>query len=274
MSLFQCTPSFLIIGAQKAATSSLYSYLIQHPNLVPAKNKEVNFFNVDSNYYQGKKWYHAQFHRYINPLKRHVTLEATPEYLYIPFVAERIAKYNPNMKFIVVFREPVSRAYSAWNMFRKLHASGKVPSVIEKSYIENIPNNLKEILFAKEYPSFEEVVKLEMKYMEEKNAPLEPSFLRRGIYVTQLEQYFKYFKQEQFLFLEFNEATKELPLTLHKISTFLQLPDYQWQNLDLTIANQGNYEEKKAPMAEQLAQFYAPHNQKLFQLIHQKYDWS
>jgi hypothetical protein len=97
MAIFKILPKSLIIGAQKAATSSLYSYLIQHPNIVPAKIKEVNFFNLDSNYNKGSDWYTEQFIKYLNPFKKHITLEATPEYLYIPYVPERIYRFNPKI---------------------------------------------------------------------------------------------------------------------------------------------------------------------------------
>ncbi|MEH7322822.1 sulfotransferase domain-containing protein, partial [Cytobacillus firmus] len=68
-------PHFLIIGAQKCGTTSLYNYLIQHPNIISAKHKEIHFF--DYNYNKGSNWYINQF-----PLlpsnKDIITGEATP----------------------------------------------------------------------------------------------------------------------------------------------------------------------------------------------------
>jgi hypothetical protein len=274
MSLFNVKPSFLIIGAQKAATSSLYTYLIQHPNIVSPKEKELNFFNVDSNYNHGYGFYNEKFHRFLNPFKKHLTFEATPEYIYIPYVPKRIYDYNPKMKFIVILREPVERAYSAWNMFKKLHSLNKIPTVIEKSYIDNIPNNLKTILFNKDYPSFEELIKLEQKYIQDQQTFLEPSFLRRGIYHQQIQRYYQLFNANQFLFLEHREIGNSLTDTLNKVLNFVGLPTYHWNDLNRNIANKGNYEEVKPTNFQELKLFYKPHNEELFDLIQQKFDWN
>jgi hypothetical protein len=274
MSIFNITPTFLIIGAQKAATSSLYSYLIQHPRIVPPKHKEVNFFNIDSNYRQGKAFYQSQFHKYINPFKRHTTFEATPEYLYLPSVPKRIHEYNKDMKLIVVFREPANRAYSAWNMFKKLNAQERIPNILEKSYIEGIPNNLKPILLGEVFPSFEEVIDLEKTYMKAENGFLEPSFLRRGLYAEQVRRYFEYFSKEQFLFLEHREIIENLIPTLNKILKFIGKEEYHWDNLNQKIANKGNYENQSPAILDELKTYYAPYNLELYKLINKEFDWN
>ncbi|HBE53503.1 MAG TPA: sulfotransferase, partial [Cyanobacteria bacterium UBA11369] len=66
---------FIIIGAQKSGTTSLYNYLIQHPQVVPARTKEVHYF--DLNFDKGIEWYQEQFH----PCDRQhnlITGEASP----------------------------------------------------------------------------------------------------------------------------------------------------------------------------------------------------
>ena len=274
MSIFKITPSFLIIGAQKAATSSLYTYLIQHPNVVPPKQKEVNFFNIDSNFNQGKAYYQSKFHKYYNPFKKHITFEATPEYLYLPSVPKRIHEFDKNLKLIIVFREPADRAYSAWNMFKKLHSLGRVPNVIEQSYIDGIPNNLKSTLFGEVFPSFEEVIALEKAYMKSENGFIEPSFLRRGLYAEQVLRYMEHFDKEQFLFLEHREISDQLIPTLNKILKFIGQEAYHWDNLNEKIANKGNYEVKSPAILDDLKAYYAPHNLQLYKLINREFDWN
>lgn len=274
MSIFKISPSFLIIGAQKAATSSLYSYLIQHPSVVPPKQKEVNFFNIDSNYKQGRAFYQSQFHKYLNPFKAHFTFEATPEYLYLPSIPKRIQEFNKDMKFIVVFREPAERAYSAWNMFKKLHGLSGVPSILEQSYIDGIPNNLKATLFGEVFPSFEEVISLEKEYIKSGNGFLEPSFLRRGLYAEQVLRYLEYFDKEQFLFLEHREISENLIPTLNIILKFIGQDAYHWDNLNEKIANKGNYEVKSPAILDDLKTYYAPHNLELYKLINREFDWN
>lgn len=274
MSVFSLYPAFLIVGAQKAATSSLYTYMIQHPSVVPPKQKEINFFNIDANYLKGNAYYHEQFNKFLNPFKKHVTFDATPEYLYLPEMPKRIFAYNPKMKLIVVLREPAERAYSAWNMFRKLSNLGTIPSVIEKPYIEGIPNNLKTLLFDQHFPSFEEIVRKEFAYMEKGSKFFEPSFVRRGLYADQLKRFMEYFPSDQLLILEHREVTDNLIQTLNSILRFVGLDDYHWSDLNTEIANKGSYIDKEPAVLRELKQFYHEPNQALFKLIDREFDWN
>lgn len=112
-------PRFLIIGAQKAGTTSLFDYLSHHPYLVPSRQKEVCFFSNDELYQKGEAWYHSHFPMPYRVLKGSLAYEATPEYLFYPQCPERIFQYNAGMKLIIILRDPVERAYSAWNMYRR-----------------------------------------------------------------------------------------------------------------------------------------------------------
>ncbi len=105
------------IGAQKCGTSSLFSYLSQHPQLHPSFKKEVHYFDggaraVLDNYRKGDAWYRSHF-----PLVRQLTaesrtFEATPRYLYDPLAAGRIRDLIPNAKLIAILRNPTERAIS------------------------------------------------------------------------------------------------------------------------------------------------------------------
>jgi len=136
-------PAFLIIGAQKAGTSALHHYLAQHPNIKRPKKKEIDFFSpeavkgwcdhpdyallsaaAEGDFYQpdfytrATRWYGCQFPPPHELGPGCITYESTPNYLYFPAVAKRIAKYNALIKLIVLVRDPAERAFSAWNMFR------------------------------------------------------------------------------------------------------------------------------------------------------------
>ncbi|WP_214415889.1 sulfotransferase domain-containing protein [Sphaerisporangium fuscum] len=112
-------PSFLIIGAQRCGTTSLYRALAQHPLMLkPVLRKGVHYF--DTSYGRGMSWYRAHF-----PLKvtaerlrrrygaRPLAFESSPYYLFHPLAASRIARDLPGVKLIVLVRDPVERAYSA-----------------------------------------------------------------------------------------------------------------------------------------------------------------
>jgi len=114
-------PDFLIIGAQRTGTTSLYKYLSEHPHFVSAtlRTKGVHFF--DTRYDKGMAWYRAHFPTsvYRAAFKaRHgvspVTGEASPYYLFHPHVPYRLAQHMPGVKLIAMLRDPIERAYSQW----------------------------------------------------------------------------------------------------------------------------------------------------------------
>lgn len=114
-------PNLFIIGAAKAGTTALYDYLTQHPQVFLSREKEPMFFSREENYARGLDWYEEV---YFEGAKGYsVRAEATPHYLYwSEKVAPRIKEvYGERpVKFIVSFRDPVSRAYSwYWNMVRE-----------------------------------------------------------------------------------------------------------------------------------------------------------
>jgi hypothetical protein len=107
---------FVIGGTQKGGTSALDSYLRQHPEIcMPETKKELHYFDKEENFIgpPNYKKYHANFQA--GPQHR-VIGEATPIYMYWTAAQYRIWSYNPQMKWILVLRNPVERAFSAWNM--------------------------------------------------------------------------------------------------------------------------------------------------------------
>ena len=100
-------PTFLVVGAQKAGTTSLYNTIKKHPNVGRANTKEVHFF--DRFYSRGMEWYEQQFR--LKPEHSKVG-EATPVYMYDAELRARIAADLKDIKILVIVRDPVARAYS------------------------------------------------------------------------------------------------------------------------------------------------------------------
>ncbi|MGH9297486.1 MAG: sulfotransferase domain-containing protein, partial [Acidimicrobiales bacterium] len=113
------TPSFLIVGAQRCGTTSMYKAISQHRSVLPAVlHKGVHYF--DTGYGNSWSWYLGHF-----PLRAHarwvstrtggavVSGESSPYYLFHPLAPERIARDLPLARLIVMVRDPVERAYSA-----------------------------------------------------------------------------------------------------------------------------------------------------------------
>lgn len=112
-------PRFLIIGAQKAGTSSLHKMLGLHPLCIPSRPKEIHFFDQDEAYAKGPGWYLAHFPPKPLRSKGHIVFEASPSYLFLADkTAPRIKALLPDVACIAILRDPVKRAFSAWNMFR------------------------------------------------------------------------------------------------------------------------------------------------------------
>src|SRR5680860_1100775 len=100
-------PTFLIAGGMRCGTTSLNAYLREHPEVSVGQPKEVHFF--DQNYERGIDWYLQHFPGSDNSK---AVGEATPAYLYYPEIAERIATTLPDVRILVLLRDPVDRAHS------------------------------------------------------------------------------------------------------------------------------------------------------------------
>ena len=178
---FRLLPSFLVIGAARSGTSTLFYYLHHHPHVARPATKEIHFF--DDNYRRGLGWYRSFFSRSGGGL---ITGEATPYYLFHPAVPERVAATLPEVRLIALLRNPVDRAYSH---YRKMHRDGK------------------------EQLSFEEALDAEERRIagEEDRLLAEPgyrsrqlhrhAYVARGLYADQLERWFAHFPREQLLVL-------------------------------------------------------------------------
>ena len=107
-------PDFLIIGAQKAGTTSLFNYLCLHPRVIGSLPKEVMFF--DSRFDNGERWYRRHFPTCRTLARRRALCgEATPTYLYSATAARLAFEMVPQAKIIVLLREPAARAVSNYH---------------------------------------------------------------------------------------------------------------------------------------------------------------
>jgi Sulfotransferase domain len=113
------TPSFLIVGAQRCGTTSMYKTLAQHPMVLPAVlHKGAHYF--DTGYQHGPAWYRGHFPLRVTarraapaPGRLPITGESSPYYMFHPLAGQRIAADLPGVKLLVLLRDPVERAYSA-----------------------------------------------------------------------------------------------------------------------------------------------------------------
>lgn len=255
-------PNFMVIGSQKCGASSLHYYLNQHASLVGSDPKEVHFFDRDIHF--GKRL--NEYQKHFRGRRDRLHFESSPSYIYSPQTASKIYETYPEIKFIVTFRDPVKRAYSAWNHYRQLFE-------MDKNTFQNRRRREGNLLFNKffkgrqQFPPFRECIDIELELIE-KGEGFEPALLRRGLYLQQLQTYWQYFNPERMLILGFKDLVSDTEKTLNRVCEFIGVSQMDWSTIDREPRNVRDY---TAPMLETdkqyLEAFFAEPNQALFERI-------
>lgn len=267
----------LVIGAQKCGTTSLHSFLDKHPQCKGAPKKEVRFF---TDFFDlGESWYHKQFFKPTDIFQKgnrnKIYFESTPEYVSFPVCAKRISSYNPDMKMILLVREPVSRAYSAFNMWTQF---AKSPDALFNAYKKVLPENrisiMYKLLYENEKYPFEYWVEKELALIEKGDVENGPFFIRTGCYVNHIKRFYSYFDKNNLLIFENKDLRDRKIETLNTIAHFLELNSIDWSLVDLTDKHERKYQNKMDNgLMLRLKSFYKPYNEELFSLINKRYDW-
>ncbi|MEY8765816.1 MULTISPECIES: sulfotransferase domain-containing protein [Francisella] len=276
--IYKKEPDFMIIGAQKAGTSSLFDYLDSLDGFEGSRVKETNFFDRDDDFNKGKDYY-LSFFRCGKNIK---SFEATPDYLYDPKTPKRINKTLNTNKFIVLLRNPVDRAYSQWNMWRTSFLHQNKREMLERFNISK-DSYFYNLMMANAYPSFNETINEDICKYHGKDVDISPGNVRRGIYYDQIERYLEYYEMENFLFLDFRDLKNNTHEVLKQVFDFLDINGVDSQKMldsfkmpEQNISNKGIYESKSdedREVLEYLRDFYKPHNEKLYKLIGRRFDW-
>ncbi len=108
---------FLVIGAQKAGTTSLFRYLSAHPQIFMPGQKELAYFSDDERYTRGREAYLSE--HFSRAVPGQVCGEASPHYMCFQKCAERIQTQFPQVRLLAVLRNPVDRAYSHYRMAQR-----------------------------------------------------------------------------------------------------------------------------------------------------------
>lgn len=272
-------PKFLIIGVQKAGTTTLFDMLSDTSVTKGSSEKEVHFFDRDSAYQSGLGWYL----NYFKAANGKMTFEASPSYIYSQRAPRRIYETLGSVKFIMIMRDPVKRCFAAWNMFRNFNKDKRIAQNINETFIKhsNVEHRqyMHELLFAEKFPGFEECVSRDILRYETCSSIEEPSFVRRGLYYEQIVRYLDYFSIQDFLFLEQSELTINVDETLSKIQRLLGLKDKPLISGSRAAvnSNKGYYDDIVVEEYKQvfltLYSFYQEHNAKLFGLIGKACPW-
>lgn len=243
-------PDFLIVGAQRCGTTSLHRYLLQHPAVLGARlAKGVHWF--DEHYDRSPGWYRSHFptvaqRRSVEQRTGAAAMvgESSPYYLFHPFAAERVAAHLPDVRAILLLRDPVQRA---WSHFQHNVARG----------MENL--------------SFVDALDAEPSRLAGAEAVLETpgavhlghrrgSYVGRGRYAEQLDRYLHWLGPEQVLTVFTDDLDRDPEGTVAEVQGFLGLPPQpvsaarRWNRQEPAVLAPGSAERLEHAFAESDAQ--------------------
>ena len=195
-----------IVGAPKTGTTSLYYYLNQHTNVCMSSIKEPNFFSakeVNSLFYKSQIVDDInEYHKLFSQNKKQIIGEASVSYLFFNEVPNRIYKYNPKAKIIILLRNPIERALSHYLMdFRLGFCSENFEDIIAQPEI---------------FPQY---------YQQ---------YLELGNYFLQLKRYLNVFNENQLSIVFYDDLKSNSQKVMKHIFSFLEI---EFQDLDYSIQN-------------------------------------
>lgn len=263
-------PTVFVLGGTKCGSSSLARILWQHPAHVAPLAKELMYLqrlpNFQSNYEYDRLlafiWgrYRNGHARYCESGYRKffptgwtmqlrvrnggnaVTSDCDPFNLYCPVATERLAQLAVQPKFIVSLRDPIGRAYSDYNMHRADPSESR---------------------------SFVQCIREELSGTETR---FRKRFLNQGIYAPHLERWFGRFPRRQFLILRAEDLFADSAAIAAEVFSFLGL---EQTVVDCTPENVGSYADAiDLETRERLADYFRPHNQRLYALLNRDMGWS
>lgn len=204
--------NFFIVGAAKSGTTSLANYLSQHPNIFIPLIKEPKYFSfdentfphhgpgdeiVDANVVKSKSDYESLYADYDEKV---CMGDASVDYLFFDGVAERIKEYNPAAKIIIVLRNPVERAYSAY-----MHL----------------------VRDGREKLSFEDALEKEQERAAQ-NWEFFWQYREVGMYSSQVKRYYSVFPENQIMVTLFDDFVNDAQGFVNNVASFLEI-DSDWE---------------------------------------------
>jgi hypothetical protein len=244
---FRQLPSVVIVGAQKAGTTQLYSYLAKHPRIFAGVKKEVDYFSKHAQ--RNIAWYRSQF-----PLQRRVAarrghvLEASPSYLPKPQALRQMRSVLPEARVIVLLRDPVSRAFSHYQHGKTRHRESRS---FAQAVAEELHRNV---------------------YLPVRGAALRPDalpmlgYVARGYYALQLELLYELYPRQQVLVIDSAELFSDTAAVCQRVFGFLGVEPFEVRLGK--VYNRGYYQETIDPrVAERLRQHYRPYDDLLRELL-------
>jgi hypothetical protein len=253
-------PDFLIIGAQKAGTTALYAYLREHPAIGGPPWKEVSFF--DRHYRRGPAWYRGNFptRLYLRRVRgrtgtRPVVGEASPSYVFHPLAPERVAALVPDVRLIVLVRNPIDRALS--------------------HYHHEVALGREQLSFADALAAEESRMQGELERLRDPAYFSYPwwnyTYVSRGLYAEQLERWLAHFSRDGLLVVPTDDLGRDPAETYARVLDFLGAPRHELASYPRIFSRE--YSQMEAGTREALRERFAEPNRRLYELLGRDLGW-
>ena len=257
-SFMRSLPDFVVIGAAKSGTTSLYEMICRHPRVLPAVRKEINYFDDPRMHERGALWYRQHFPTVFEKRlpRAKLTGEATPSYFPHPAAPARAARAVPRAKLVLALRNPADRAYSHYNM---------------------------RLRRGRECMTFEDALEYEERRTawDRERSAADPrhkayrsynyGYAEGGRYAEHLERWLAHFAAENILTVEADRMKRDGQAALDEVYSFLGLEPF---GAGAPAAlNEGSYAPMKEATREKLLDYFRPHNERLYSVIGRRFDW-
>lgn len=210
---FRMSPTFIIAGAQRCATTSLFRMLAQHPQVrPPLLNKGVHYFDTAERFQRGPRFYKGHFPvERTHKLRSTITGEASPYYFFHPLAISRISNELPDIKLIVLLRDPVERAFSAYKQERGRGFEQLTFEEALQAEPERLAGEEQRIRVDPTYQSF---------------SHQHHAYVARGRYAGQLEQAYRCIGKDRLLVLDADDFFAPGALQWPMLTNFLGIDDW------------------------------------------------
>ncbi|MEH6587339.1 MAG: sulfotransferase [Halioglobus sp.] len=205
-------PDFLVIGAQKSGTTSLFAMLSKHPQLFLPARKEVQFFSSPMLYPKGLDWYAQEFFATCPPGR--LAGEVSPQYMYSTEIARRVHNALPKAKIIAILREPIDRAWSHYLMTRRRGQESRSP----------------EEAFAAALDTDE----------TDTEAPESTRYFQFGDYERVLMEYMQLYGRDNILILFQEDLDKRPEVVIRQVCSFLGIDKVIPENVGVRVHQSGD----------------------------------
>ena len=251
-------PDFLVIGAKRCGTTSLFYHLPEHPCISKSPHDNMGFFN--DNFHLGVNWYKSFFPTIFtrNKIKSEfgnfLAFDVTTTYMEEESTANNVYQIKPNIKIIVILRNPVDRAYSQYHLNLREKAE-------KRSFEDAMEENMNEL-----NKESHERYEIKPKFSVEEN-----NYLKKSLYAQQLRHWLNIFPMESMLILSTEEFESNQQVIYNKIFEFLNISQFEVKNTEKM--EKGSYPQMKSETRSLLLDYFRSHNNELFKLINKKFDW-